>query len=113
MRATTTLRWIALALAGFVIAAGASVAASRLAGQRIGLASEPITAGNELAPREDRPVSRHRGTGDQPRTTPQRATPQRTTPQRITPALPAAPTGGTPSRGGGDDSGGRESESDD
>lgn len=99
MGARTTLRWIALALAGLVIAAGASLAASRLAGQHIGLASEPITAGNELAPPEDHAASRHRPAERQ----------TRTTLQRTTPAAPATPMG----RGGGDDSGGIERESDD
>ena len=99
MGARTTLRWIALALAGLVIAAGASLASSRLAGQHIGLASEPITAGNELAPPEDHAASRHRRAKSH----------TRTTPQRTTPATPATPT----NRGAGDDSGGIERESDD
>lgn len=44
------LRWVGLALLGIVIAAAVSVAASRLASQQIGLASEPISAGDALAP---------------------------------------------------------------
>lgn len=44
------LRWAGLALLGIVIAAAVSVAASRLASQQIGLASEPISAGDALAP---------------------------------------------------------------
>jgi hypothetical protein len=44
------LRWTGLALLGIVIAAAVSVAASRLASQQIGLASEPISAGDSLAP---------------------------------------------------------------
>jgi hypothetical protein len=44
------LRWIGLALLGILIAAGISIAASRLASQQIGLASQPISAGNALAP---------------------------------------------------------------
>lgn len=60
MKRSSTLGWIALALAGLAVSAGASLAASRLAGQRIGLDSEPIQAGDRLAPRragrtEDRP----------------------------------------------------------
>jgi hypothetical protein len=47
---SASLRWAGLALLGIVIAAAVSVAASRLASQQIGLASEPITAGNALAP---------------------------------------------------------------
>jgi len=47
---SSKLTWVALALLGILVAAGVSVAASRLSSQRIGLASEPISAGRELAP---------------------------------------------------------------
>jgi hypothetical protein len=62
------LRWIGLALLGILIAAAISIAASRLASQQIGLASQPISAGNALAPpgkkRETPPPSRsHAGKG--------------------------------------------------
>jgi len=88
MAAGTTLRWIALALAGLVIAAGASVAASRLAGQRIGLASEPITAGEELAPRAERPAStpRRRHAEDRPATSPRHAVQSAPAPTVATPS---------------------------
>ena len=46
-----TLRWLGLALLGILIAAGVSIAASSLASQQIGLASQPISAGDALAPR--------------------------------------------------------------
>jgi hypothetical protein len=45
------MRWIGLALAGVLIAAAVAFAASRLASQQIGLASEPVTAGDALAPK--------------------------------------------------------------
>jgi hypothetical protein len=45
-----TVRWLGLALLGILIAAGVAYAASRLASQQIGLASEPISAGDALAP---------------------------------------------------------------
>jgi hypothetical protein len=45
------VRWAALALLGIVLAAAASYGASELANQPIGLSSEPITAGDQLAPR--------------------------------------------------------------
>lgn len=101
MGARTTLRWIALALAGLVIAAGASVAASRLAGQRIGLASEPITAGEELAPRQDRPAATRprRHAEDHPSTTPQRTV--RTAPAPTV----VAPSSGDDEGGGGEPDG--------
>jgi hypothetical protein len=44
------LRWTLLAVLGLMVAAGISVAASKLVSQRIGLASEPLSAGEELAP---------------------------------------------------------------
>jgi hypothetical protein len=44
------MRWFGLALLGILIAAAISVAASRLASQQIGLASQPISAGDALAP---------------------------------------------------------------
>lgn len=62
MRVPAALRWAGLALLGIAIAAAVSVAASRLASQQIGLASEPISAGDALAPapREQRAVpARH------------------------------------------------------
>jgi hypothetical protein len=45
-----SLPWIALALVGLAVAAGASLAASTLTSQQIGLASEPLSAGEDLAP---------------------------------------------------------------
>ena len=46
--------WILGALAGVVLAAGVTYAASSLSTQRIGLSSEPVNAGRELAPAGDR-----------------------------------------------------------
>src|SRR3954468_23553138 len=43
--------WILGALAGVVLAAGVTYAASSLSTQRIGLSSEPVSAGQDLAPR--------------------------------------------------------------
>ncbi|MGB7587377.1 MAG: hypothetical protein WBM00_01570 [Solirubrobacterales bacterium] len=81
MRSSTTLKWIGLALLGIAIAAGISIAASRLASRQIGLASEPISAGDALAPaaqprsvHPSRPRHRHR-----PTTTPAVTTPPTTT----------------------------------
>jgi hypothetical protein len=45
-----SLRWIALALLGLVIAAAVALAASNLASQQIGIASESVSAGDLLAP---------------------------------------------------------------
>jgi hypothetical protein len=50
MRFPSILRWTLLALLGLAAAAAVSVAASHLVSKRIGLASEPLSAGKELAP---------------------------------------------------------------
>jgi outer membrane biosynthesis protein TonB len=66
MRIPAPARWIGLALLVMLIAAAISIAASRVASQQIGLASEPITAGDSLAPEAQergaptRPRPRHR-----------------------------------------------------
>ena len=44
------LLWILGGLAGVLLAAGVTYAASSLSTQRIGISSEPATAGRELAP---------------------------------------------------------------
>lgn len=90
MRVPATARWAGLALLGMLIAAGISIAASSLASQQIGLASEPISAGDALAPasRVSEGVSpttrRHRGSGQKPST-------RHPPPPPIRPARPAAP----------------------
>ena len=45
------LLWTLGALAGVVLAAGVTYAASSLSTQRIGISSEPVSAGQELAPK--------------------------------------------------------------
>jgi hypothetical protein len=106
MRSPATLRWIGLALLGIAIAAAVAVAASRLAGQEIGLASEPISAGDALAPTSVR-------------TQPERAPELRPTPSpRASP--PPRSTGPAPlptptddSRQGSGDEGGSDGDADD
>jgi hypothetical protein len=51
VRRSSVIGWVALAILGLAVAAAVSIAASQLSSQRIGLASEPLTAGNRLAPR--------------------------------------------------------------
>jgi hypothetical protein len=109
----SSLRWIGLALLGILIAAAISVAASRLASQQIGLDSQPISAGDALAPAgnsaEPHPRATHPGRDHEPAPP---ALPAE--PQPEPPALPATPapgprpeggdeTGGSGSSGGGDD----------
>lgn len=47
---SATTKWIALALLGLAIAAGVAFLATRLASEQIGIASESISAGYDLAP---------------------------------------------------------------
>jgi hypothetical protein len=119
MRSTGTLRWIGLALLGIVIAAGVAVAASSLVSHQIGLASEPISAGDTLAPATSHAVTHAKGgqrTSNRPETTepstsppPTESTPvppSETTPPAPEPRprpSPAPPSGG---HDGGDTGGG-------
>jgi hypothetical protein len=115
MRVPGTVRWVALALLGILIAAGVSVAASRLASQQIGLASEPITAGDALAPANREPRARHR-----PPRRHRLAHPKPTAPspprearsQPVSPSPPASPSppGDDGGRVGGDGEPGRDAD---
>jgi hypothetical protein len=92
-----TLRWLGLALLGILVAAAISIAASRLAGQQIGLASQPISAGDALAPRSVQKPNRHRRNGHNAGRGTTTATPTKTSPATTTtptpePATPAPPT---------------------
>jgi hypothetical protein len=80
MRSRATIKWVGLALVGLLVAAGVAIAASNLASRQIGLASEPISAGDALAPATD--ASRGHGSpspghghGDSTPTTPTTTTP--------------------------------------
>jgi hypothetical protein len=61
-------RWLGLALLGILVAAVVSIAASRLASQQIGLASQPVSAGDALAPAS----GRYRGPAAPSHTSPRR-----------------------------------------
>lgn len=92
------LRWGMLALLGLAIAVAVAIAASKLTSQKIGLASEPIRAGEALAPasadrHRDRTHGRHhagRQRRPAPETTPASTSPP---PAATTTAPPASPTG--------------------
>jgi hypothetical protein len=114
------VRWLGLALLGILVAAGVAIAASRLASQQIGLASEPIGAGDALAPAagshppRQRP-RRHRApvkpaeTERPPVTTAPPVSPPVTTPEAppagweepVPPPRQTAPRGGDGEHGGG------------
>lgn len=81
-----TLKWILLALLGIAVAAAVAIAASSLASRQIGLASEPISAGDALAPTASSkggppaPHSGHRSEVEPPTTTTPEPEPETTTP---------------------------------
>jgi hypothetical protein len=93
-----TALWIGAALAGLVVAAGLTTAAAQLSNQRVGISSEPVTAGDALAPTATPSPTRT------PRPTPTRTPrPRRTaTPTPTRTAVPTVDDHG----GGGDDNGG-------
>ncbi len=63
LTSSPAVRWTALALLGVVIAVAVGVIASQVASQRIGLASEPVRAGETLAPSPTSPAG-HGGGSD-------------------------------------------------
>jgi hypothetical protein len=104
MRLPGTLRWVTLAIVGLLIAAAVAVAASRLASRQIGLASEPISAGRELAPRP--PDSKRHNGGGQTIT-------KTTTTTTTNPTAPSTPGPTSPPTTSNGDSGGSEPDGDD
>jgi hypothetical protein len=92
-----TILWSLAAVAGVLLVAGVTAAASSLSTQTIGLSSEPLTAGEQLTPR---------ATATAPATpTPHKKRRSRPTPTATATAVPTAvPT--VDDRGGGDDHGG-------
>lgn len=60
----TTAKWIALALLGLAISAGVAVAASNLVSRQIGIASESVSAGDDLAPAVESAARQPDGDGD-------------------------------------------------
>jgi len=52
MTARIVVAWIVAAVLGLALAAGITLAASRLSSQQIGLSGEPPSAGAQLVPRQ-------------------------------------------------------------
>jgi hypothetical protein len=100
--------WILGALAGVVLAAGVTYAASSLSTQRIGLSSEPVNAGRELAPRATATRTPTSTPTPKPKRKKKKRRPKPTaTPRATATAVPTAvPTVDDHGGGGGDDSGG-------
>lgn len=76
MNISASWKWIALALLGLLIAAGVAAAASRLASEQIGIASESVSAGDQLAPAVRQAASQ---TNPSPKPQPPAAEPETTT----------------------------------
>ena len=96
--------WAVAALAGLVLAAGLSTAASTLSRQRIGLSSEPLAAGRALAPTPERRIPYRPPRGRHPRPRPTAtATATATAVPRPTAAPPRDDSTGGEDRGAGDD----------
>ncbi len=98
-RIPSPLRWALAALAGLVLAAAITTAASRLSSQHIGLSSEPLTAGQQLVALPPRQVPRPRPTARPSRTPSPSPVPSITA--TATPVAPPPATGGNGE--GGDD----------
>ena len=128
MKVPATIRWVALALLGLLIAAGVSIAASSLVSQQIGLASEPISAGDALAPKASSRANRHQGprhkaspakTPTEPPAETTAPPPASTEPQSpvappsAVPVAPSPPSGLSPSGGEQDHGGGGSGHADD
>jgi hypothetical protein len=110
MTSLSTVRLILLALAGILVAAGVAVLAGHLASQQIGLASEPISAGEELAPAIARPHHGEHGTKASEQSSGSRGS-GGSAPAGDAPAVPPATAGSDSPAGGeapssGDDYGG-------
>lgn len=118
MISASTWRMIVLAIAGLLVAAAVAWLASDLASRQIGLASEPISAGDELAPAIARPHHRRhigrsgRGEGETATSPPGAESPPAPNsppaaeplPVPTEPPAPETPVGGdSGGDGGGDD----------
>ena len=90
------VRWTLLAIAGLAVAMALTYAAGTLSSQRIGLSSEPLTAGERLVPAHTVAPS----PSPRPR---RRATPTPTRTAVPTGTAAATPAGGEQEGNGGDD----------
>ncbi len=79
MKIAATWKWVVLALLGLLIAGAVAVAASRLASEQIGIASESVSAGDQLAP-----VVRQAASQTDPSSAPQREPPAEPEPATTT-----------------------------
>jgi hypothetical protein len=105
-----TMKWVGLAVIGLVITIAVALAASALISQQIGITSEPISAGDALAPQ---PGGQQTGSGGQqgettkpaPEPAPTEASPEASPPE-ISPEPAPAPEAPPASEPQGEHSGG-------
>jgi hypothetical protein len=109
MTLPTALRWVGLAVLGILVAAAVSVAASRLASQEIGLSSQPISAGDALAPPVPRPAESHKAGGPPRAAAPSQPAPPPAPEPETAPESQPVPAGPETTTPGGADSGGGDS----
>jgi hypothetical protein len=96
----STLRWPLYAVVGLLIALAVALLATRLVSERIGISSEPITAGESLSPK-GQTAARHPHHHRQSTAPP--ALPTSTTGPGY--VAPSSPSSGGSSAGGSDSSG--------
>jgi septal ring-binding cell division protein DamX len=100
----SAILWTLAAVAGLLLAAGVTLAASSLSSQRVGLSAEPLTAGDSLAPTPAGAEPTATATPERKKATRRKKRrPARTaTPTPVRTAVPTA----VPTVGSGDDGGG-------
>jgi hypothetical protein len=90
-----TMVWIAAALLGVAATVAVAWAASRLAGQRIGLSAEPLSVASQLAPRSAGAAAPVRKPARKLRTAP-RNSQSRSAGPHVVPTVPATVSAPTP-----------------
>jgi hypothetical protein len=92
MTARTVIAWVVAAVLGLALAAGITLAASQLSSPRVGLASEPLSAGDRLVPRaQPQPAQRRPSRSSRPS---QSSQPSHAQPSRTPSDEDAGDTGG-------------------
>lgn len=98
---TSSLRWPLLALLGLLVAAAIAFLATQMVSQKIGISSEPLSAGRALAPRSPaakKPPLVRTMTVTTPATTTTSPSAPAPVPAPV-PTSPSAPSGGGGERG--------------
>jgi hypothetical protein len=105
-----TVLWILAAVAGVLLVAGVTAAASSLSTQTVGLSSEPLTAGEQLTPSATAEATATPTPTPKKRKKPRRTPTPTATPTAVPTAVPTVDDHGGDDHsgkgGGSDDSGG-------